>query len=161
MAMVNVDPRAVLTLRVPSTREDSLAILEVLKEMHDEVGRAPLNEHKAWVTISHVIQSENAKVIEVNGSIVATYGLYKDSWWYSDEEALFSMWFYVTKEYRNGRATRMLFEDIADRVEDESICAYVHIYDGGNALASKIRKVAEEVGFLPTGRVVAFAPKGG
>jgi len=114
--------------------------------MHAEVGRALLDAHKAFIEISHIIQADGARAIESDGKIVATYGLRRNAWWFSQDEAFWSAWFYVTPEHRDGPATRLLLEDIADRVEDEGIPAYIHICEGQKPSRSPVAGSARKLG---------------
>lgn len=153
---------AEMSLRVARSQHDALRILDVLKEMHAEVGRAPLDDQRSLANIWSIVQDGHARVVEVLDEIVATYGLVRSQWWYSQEEAFFSHWLFITKEYRNTRAGRLLLEDICDLVEVEQVPAYVHIYEASPNISRKtrLRIIGEELGFMPSGRVMLVEPKG-
>ena len=150
-----------ITTRWAESSHDALAIFELLKDMHAEVGQAPLVTNKA---LASVTESRHALMAFRGDRMVGSIGLFRAAWWFSDDEALFSQWAYVRPEERAGRALRAMLDEIIDLVEGESVPAYIHVYNGpGKAharAAGRFVEVADEIAIMPSGRIFAIHKKG-
>jgi GNAT superfamily N-acetyltransferase len=92
-----------------ATPDDISGIADLLRSMHAENGQAQVNERKALGVISQHIESGGCLVARQRDEIVGSMGVYVGSWWYSDEEAFFTRWFYVHPKHRSeGHATRLI-----------------------------------------------------
>lgn len=142
---------------------DAPLLLDLLRGMHAEVGRAPLDDAKALTSIAATARAGLARLIFEDAELVATFGLWRAQWWFSTEEAFFSQWFYVRPAARAGGALRLMLEDIADLVEEAQTPAYIHLYHSSARdqmrRNGRFRDIADELGVLPSGRILAFDPK--
>lgn len=92
-----------------ATPDDAPGIADLLRSMHAETGQALVNERKAYGVISQHITDGGCLIARQRGEIVGSMAVYLDSWWYSDETAFFTRWFYVHPQHRmEGHATRMI-----------------------------------------------------
>jgi hypothetical protein len=155
-------PDSPLSSRWASDEADARAVFEVLKDMHCEVGRASLNHAKALAWIGAIVDAGLARIVTRGDRIVATFGLDRMDWWFGDEEAFFSRWFYVAPEERTGNALRILLDDAFDLVEDERIPAYLHVYNHDAKHPRSVKRlehIADEISVLPTGRILVIDRK--
>lgn len=142
-------------LRVLSTTEDASKTLDMLRAMHAEIGQAPLNPARALLSIKHVIKTDRAVAIEDNnGSMIAGYGLFKNPWWYSDEIAYWSQWFYISPNHRETVVASWLYHDLADFARTANAQVYVHIFKPPSA--RKLATIGTELCFAPSGKMIRF-----
>jgi GNAT superfamily N-acetyltransferase len=92
-----------------ATPDDFEAVYELLKVMHAENGIGRVDEPKARGAISEVINANGCLLAWQGDRIVGSVGLTMTSWWYSRENFLTDMWFFVHPDHRaEGHATRLI-----------------------------------------------------
>jgi len=92
-----------------ATLDDLTGVCDLLRVMHGENGQAKVNEAKALGVISHTIKEGGCLISRQRGEIVGSLGIFRNTWWYSDEEAFFDHWFFVHPDHRTeGHAVRLL-----------------------------------------------------
>lgn len=93
-----------------ATSDDLPQVFDLLKVMHAENGVGRVNEAKALGVISQRINDGGCMITRHKaGHLVGTVAVYRSTWWYSDETALFDQWFFVHPEHRNeGHAVRLI-----------------------------------------------------
>ena len=133
---------------------DAQTIFALLRKMHAEVGRAPLNPDKALYAIGATVEAGLARMVFDGSDLVGSFGLWRSEWWFGDEKMLMSQWLYVAPSHRAGNVLKLMLGDIRDLVDEEGIAAYVHVYktrpDG------RLAEIAEELGVVPSGRIIAI-----
>lgn len=151
-----------LTTRPAETDEDAKAIFRVLIKMHEEVGRAPLNPNKAFIQVYDIVKSQAAFVVEKNGEIVATAGLFLADFWYSDSELFVDKWVYVLPEHRDSQtAFLMLLGEIQKLCDATGIMAKILVFNEKRAKrASGLVADASLLAYYPAGDVVSVHPRG-
>jgi hypothetical protein len=147
-----------------ATKRDAAAIFELLRAMHAEVGRARLIDAKALLAISHRAELGLALIVMRGEKIVGTLGLFRSDWWFSDEDAFFSQWFYVDPgERAAGAVMRAIIGEVTDLVESEAVPAFIHVYNGAGKSKTHARRfdeIADEIAVMPSGRILAIEKKG-
>jgi len=122
-----------------------------------ETLRAPLNEPKAKTGIAATIREGLAFIIEQDGAMIGTAGLFRADWWYSDESAFFSKWFHIAANARAPRVVDAVVDEFYDLVETEQEPVYIHVFKGGDVSRFSAR-AAQEYALFPSGRVAAIHP---
>lgn len=84
-------------------QDDGPAIFDLLIAMHAENALASLSEPKVAGTVAYVIEHGIPIVAERDGLVIATAGLIVNDWWYSQEQFLRDLWFYVHADHRRGK----------------------------------------------------------
>lgn len=92
-----------------ATKDDLPGVCDLLRAMHDENGIGRVNEAKALGVITNIIDNGGCLISKKGESIVGSIGVYRSSWWYSDEPVFFDQWFFVHPDNRTeGHATRLI-----------------------------------------------------
>lgn len=95
-----------LSVATPDELEE---VCDLLRVMHAENGIGRVDEHKARGAISQIINASGCLISRQDGKIVGSVGLTMTSWWYSGENFLTDMWFFVHPEHRDGgHASRLI-----------------------------------------------------
>ena len=122
-----------------------------------ETLRAPLNPPKAKTGIAQAIREGLAFIIERDGQMIGTAGLFRADWWYSLESAFFTKWFHIAETERTSAAIDAVVEEFYDLVETEQEPVYIHVFKTGGVRRFSAR-AAEEYALFPSGRVAAIHP---
>ncbi len=88
-----------------ATRADEIALHTILMELYrDNYLGFSMDDHKVWDVIRHCCRGEGGMcgIIEEDGVIVATTGVVFSSFWYSTEQYLSELWFFVLPDARPG-----------------------------------------------------------
>lgn len=144
------------TIRRADGPADMNAIYEFLRAR--ETLRAKMVEPKAKTGIAATIREGLAFIIERNGAMIGTAGLFRAPWWYSDESAFFSKWFHIAEEARDTRVVEAVIEEFYDLAEAEQEPVFIHVLKGGDVSKFSAR-AAQEYALFPSGRIAAIHPK--
>lgn len=142
--------------RRASSQADMEAIYRFLRD--NEAMPAVLNPAKALQRIAETIRADLAFMVEIEGQLIATIGLSRADWWFSDEEAFFSLWMHIEEEHRGLRAARALLDEIVDLVSSENTPAWIH-WRSPRVSDSVLAQAAEEYALYPNGREMLIRPK--
>lgn len=144
------------TVRRASGPEDMEAIYAFLAAR--ETLRAPLEPRKAKTGIATAIRENLAFMIERDGALIGTVGLFHADWWFSTESAFFSKWFHIAAEERGQAVAAALIEELYDLCEAEHESVFIHVIRP--AAAGKFcARAVDEYALFPSGRVAAIQPK--
>lgn len=118
-----------------ATDDDLDGVYSLLQAMHEESGVAPVNEIKAQGVISQRISDGGCIIARNKSGIVGSVGIYKESWWYSDDLAFFDQWFFVHPKNRSeGHAVRLIAA-LKQAARDENIPFVLRVGTSADALA--------------------------
>jgi len=151
-----VDPDNSLTIRRADGPADMDAIYDFLATR--ETLRAPLHPAKAKTGIATTIREGLAFIVERNGAIIGTVGLFRADWWYSTESAFFSKWFHIAAEERGQVVASAIIEELYDLAESEQEAVFIHVTRPAMDAKFAARAV-DEYALFPSGRVAAIQPK--
>lgn len=143
--------------RRAASREDMAAIFAFLAER--ESLPASINPAKAQTAVAAAIRAGLAIIVEADGVLVATAGFLRGAWWFSDEEAFFSLWFHTALEHRYPRVLRALMDEVYDLVVAEEVPAFVH-HRPAKQGAARLQQFSEDFAVYPTGREIRIVPRG-
>ena len=118
-------------------------MIDLLYMMHHENGVAPLSASKMLDALDRGLARDKSiiGVIENDGIIKASIGLFAHSWWYSDEYHLEDFWNFVHPEYRKSTHAKNLLKFARKAADDlgvqlligilssERTAAKVHLYE--------------------------------
>jgi GNAT superfamily N-acetyltransferase len=145
-----------LTIRRADGPADMEAIYAFLAAR--ETLRAPLDPRKAKTGIATTIREGLAFIVERDGAIIGTVGLFRADWWFSTESAFFSKWFHIAAEERGQAVAAALIEELYDLCEAEHESVFIHVIRP--AAAGKFcARAVDEYALFPSGRVAAIQPK--
>lgn len=145
-----------LTIRRADGPADMEAIYAFLAAR--ETLRAPLDPRKAKTGIATTIREGLAFIVERDGAIIGTVGLFRADWWFSTESAFFSKWFHIAAEERGQAVATALIEELYDLCEAEHESVFIHVIRP--AAAGKFcARAVDEYALFPSGRVAAIQPK--
>lgn len=112
-----------------ATPDDQPELENLLRLMLAEIGLARVNEPKAREAISRTLRERTSAcaLAEWNGEIVGALGLVLTSWWYSSDNFMTDLFFFIHPEHRAdknvsgenaGHATKLIgwAKDAADRL---------------------------------------------
>ena len=149
-----------LTIRFAAGEADAKAIFRMLINMHDEVGRAPLNPGKAFEEVCRVVFDEAAWIVEQDGAIVGTMGLFQAEHWYSDETFLTEQWFYVAPAARpSGLPFAMMLDEAKAFAQSVNMQMQLLVFTPDRkAHRNGVERIATKIAYAPAGRVIAWSP---
>jgi len=93
--------------------EDRDTILDLLKEMHEEVSIYTMNEDKIIDKIDTIINNGVCFLAVVDDEVVGSLGCEPSQTWYSDDVFLGERWTFVKEDYRRSTIAKDLL-NIAD-----------------------------------------------
>ena len=92
-----------------ATPADLPEVCDLLRVMHAENGIGKVHEAKALGVITSRINEGGCVLSRNKGKLVGSVAVYKSTWWYSEEVALFDQWFFVHPAHRTeGHAVRLI-----------------------------------------------------
>jgi hypothetical protein len=147
-----------LSSRWAQDDDDVQIIFALLEEMHAEVAHEPLCREKALANVAATVKAGLARMVFDGEELVGTFGLWNADWWYSESRVFLSQWIYVAKSHRLGSGVlRCMLNDVIDLVEESETEALLHFYERPDRrMRSRVACVAEELGVLPSGRILAI-----
>ena len=143
--------------RRAETREDMQAIFSFL--VARERLPAPVNSLKAQSEIAKVIRAGLAIIVEADGVLAASAGFIRAPWWFSDEEAFFSIWFHAAAEHRYPKVLRALMDEIYELVVGEDVPAFIH-HRPERQSAATLQQFSADFAIYPSGRELQLKPRG-
>lgn len=93
-----------------ATHEDGPHLIELLEEMHAEVGMFPLDRGKMIQKIVELLGTGAVIVAEDAGGIIGSIGLAVEFPWYSASRYVGDNWFYVRKDARREKVGEHMIE---------------------------------------------------
>jgi GNAT superfamily N-acetyltransferase len=123
-----------------ATPADREGMVELLHLMHEENGVASLSVPKMLLALDRGLVRDKAiiGVIEEDGVIKASIGLFIWSWWYSDDMHLEDCWNFVHPEYRKSTHAKSLLTFARKASDDLGIQLLIGILSSDRT-AAKIR----------------------
>lgn len=112
----------------PATPDDKAAILNLLDLMHAEIGQFPINRDKVQQSVNDLFESGRIAVIEVDGNVIGTIGLYAWECWYSEQEMLSDLFVYIAEEHRTWPAFYSLITIATDLAEQTGMPFLLSLY---------------------------------
>lgn len=108
---VPLAPTPEMPIRI-ATPDDADDVMALLRLMHGENGRGPLNEAKVRATVDRGAARQRAIIglIGEPGLPQASIGLFIGSYWYTEAEHLADLWTFVHPGYRRGAHARNMLE---------------------------------------------------
>lgn len=103
-----------------ATADDKDAILDLLREMHEEVSVFTMCEAKVIDKIDNVISSGVCFLAVVDDRVVGTLGCEPDVMWYSEDVYLGERWTFVSEDYRRSTIAKDLLrlaDDFSRKME--------------------------------------------
>lgn len=93
-----------------ATPDDRTGLVTLLRMMHAENGTATLSDDKMFAMLDRGLRRERGivGVVENNGKIVASVGLFTGTWWYSDDFLIEDFWNFVHPEHRQSSYAKEL-----------------------------------------------------
>lgn len=143
--------------RRAETREDMQAIYEFLSKRERLPAR--INPAKAQSAIATAVRADLAIMVEADGVIVASAGFIRAPWWFSDEEAFFSIWFHAAAEHRYPKVLRALMDEIYELVVGEDVPAFIH-HRPERQSAATLQQFSADFAIYPSGRELQLKPRG-
>lgn len=148
-----------LVFRYVTSEADAPVVLDFLRAMHAEVGRAPLNDAKALGVIAETIRLGVALVVEDGGRIVGSMGLNRIDYWYADDDFLGETWLYVDREYRKaGEVIGLLMSEARHIGEATGLPVLIDHYHPRRA-GGGLSIAADRFEFRPAGNLLALEPR--
>lgn len=148
-----------LVFRYVTDRAEAPAILDFLRAMHAEVGRAPLNDDKAASVIADTIEIGVALVVENDGRIIGSMGLNRIDYWYADADFLGETWLYVDHKHRkDGEVIGLLMGEARQLGETTGLPVLIDHYRPRKAGAG-LSIAADRFEFQPAGNLLALEPR--
>jgi hypothetical protein len=117
-----------------ATAFDAVDILKLLIAMHSEakVDYSPVHEAKSLAAINHAISDGYVEVALQDGYVVGTIGGMTFTDWWSTEQRLGDLFFYVAQECRKSRAAILLIEKFKEAAIRADMPLKVGTADGGD-----------------------------
>jgi hypothetical protein len=145
----------------PADPDEAPRILAFLRQMHEEVGRAPLHPMKALASIADIAANSVAYVVENDDfEIVGSLGLAEIDFWYSEAAFLGEVWLYVPPPYRAaGEVLGLMLAEAKDLSERLGIPVFIDHHRPARPGAG-LSIMADRFGFIPTSRILELAPGG-
>jgi GNAT superfamily N-acetyltransferase len=131
-------------IATPSDRE---AMIPLLHLMHDENGVAPLNIAKMLATLDRGLTRDMSVVgiIEEDGTIKASIGIFFSEWWYSDAIHIEDRWNFVHPAHRKSNYASKLLKFSKSVTDGMGVHLLIGILSD-NRTQAKIRLYEREFG---------------
>jgi len=96
-----------------ATEEDVKSIFDMLINMHSqtEIKLAPVNPEKLFHTINTTLKKGIILVAEIQNKIIGSIAGVVSSDWWSEQECLRDLWFYVSPESRKSKVAIKLVKN--------------------------------------------------
>jgi hypothetical protein len=130
-----------------ATPADRDAMLPLLYLMHKENGVAPLSERKMQAALDRGLARDKAivGVIEEDGIIKASIGLFVHEWWYSESVHIEDFWNFVHPEHRQSTHAKSLLK-FARKASDGLVVQLLIGILSSERTAAKVRLYENEFG---------------
>tara|TARA_R110000868_G_scaffold295629_2_gene555944 strand:- start:1809 stop:2249 length:441 start_codon:yes stop_codon:yes gene_type:complete len=116
-----------------ATPSDVTKVFNLLKQMHSETEMkvSPISTKKLLDAINSAIHDGVVLLAEAKGKLVGSIGGMLNSDWWSDEEYLSDMWFYVSPKHRNSIIAIKLVKSFIKIAKEVNIAVKLgHVYSG-------------------------------
>lgn len=146
--------------RYAENDDDAKALAQFfMLDIWKEVGRAPMNPDKMFLSIYQCVQDRGVAMIFDGDDLIGSIGLVEMDFWYSDEPQFVEQWAYVRPEYRGYPDTaRALFSAARKITFDRGFShATMIVFNKSRARARDgFARIGEQFDFRPAGAVITL-----
>ena len=141
----------------PAEENDAGPLLDLLREMHAEIGLYELAENKLAMAIEDGLQHGRVIVLEHDGAIGGSIGLFATELWFTNQTVLVDHWIFIRPQHRSKEALQLMIAMAKDVSIELALPLHVQLFTTKrlDAKARLFAQLGDEVmrgfAFVPCG----------